>query len=408
MTRVLGVGIIGIGGAAVNMLPSFDRSPYFRVVAGCDVDTEILRRFGRDYPTAVSCQSIEQLCALAAVDLVYIGTPTRRHREHACAALDRRKHVLIEKPMAVTLDEADAMIASAERNGALLGVNVKHSFEPRIQKIRALARSMELGRLRMVHSWRYVDWLYQPRTRAERTPGRGSGILWRQGPHQFDLIRTIGGGRLRSVRGACQAFDPARGVDGAYSAFLEFEDGVFCTVVCSGYDHFNSGDFVRGFSGEAPLADPPRHAPARRTLEAHADDPEWEEMAAAGERYGGSADGPAAASGSGGWLIRGPMIASFERGDVRFSRAGLIVDADRQQWEIPLRHEGDGRDGRLATFYRAIAEGRPLPADGRWGKATQEVLVALERSAATRHEILLEHQTSYVDQGSEASRGGPG
>ena len=57
----------------------------------------------------------------------------------------------------------------------------------------------------------------------------------------------------------------------------------------------------------------------------------------------------------------------------------------------------DGRDERLRTFYLAVAEGRALPADGRWGKATQEVLAAIERSAETRAEVMLCHQTPYPD-----------
>jgi phthalate 4,5-cis-dihydrodiol dehydrogenase len=279
----------------------------------------------------------------------------------------------------------------------LLGVNVKHSFEPRVQKLRALAQSGELGRLRMVHSWRYVDWLYRPRTRDELTPGWGAGILWRQGPHHFDFLRTIGGGLLRSVRGNCQILDAARRVTGAYTAYLEFADGLVCTAVCSGYDHFNSRDYVRGFRGETPLAAAGQHARARRALEAHGRDPSWEEEQAADERYGGG--GPVPDNGntvSSSWLVSGPLIASFERADVRFSTAGLVVDGDREQWEIPLKDQGDGRDGRLKSFYRAIAEGAALPADGRWGKATQEVLVALERSAETRAEIQLTQQTPFV------------
>jgi phthalate 4,5-cis-dihydrodiol dehydrogenase len=395
--RILGIGIVGIGGAAVNMLPAFARNPDYTIAAAADTDAEVLGRFGRDYPTAATFRSVAELCACPAVDLVYIATPTRLHAEHTGIALAAKKHVLIEKPMAVTLAEADAMIAAAERNGVLLGVNVKHSFEPRVLKLRALAKSGELGRLRMIHSWRYVDWLYRPRTRDELTPGWGAGILWRQGPHHFDFVRTIGGGLLRSVRGDCQILDPARRVTGAYTAYLEFEDGLVCTAICSGYDHFNSRDYVRGFRGEAPLAAAGQHARARRALEAHAADPTWEENQAADERYGGG--GPVPDSGltvSSSWLLSGPLLASFERGDVRFSVAGLAVDGDREQWEIPLKDQGDGRDGRLKSFYRAIVDGAALPADGRWGKATQEVLVALERSAETRTEIPLIHQTPFV------------
>jgi phthalate 4,5-cis-dihydrodiol dehydrogenase len=395
--RVLGIGIVGIGGAAVNMLPALARNPEFAIAAAADIDADVLGRFAQDYPAAATFRSVAELCAAPAVDLVYIGTPTRLHAEHAGIALAARKHVLIEKPMAVTLAEADAMIAAAERNGVLLGVNVKHSFEPRVLKLRALAQSGEFGRLRMIHSWRYVDWLYRPRTRDELTPGWGAGILWRQGPHHFDFLRTIGGGLLRSVRGNCQILDAARRVTGAYTAYLEFADGLVCTAMCSGYDHFNSRDLVRGFSSEKPLAPPAQHARARRALEAHAGDPSWEEKQAADERYGGG--GPVPDNGhtvSSSWLLSGPLVASFERGDVRFSPTGLVVDGDREQWEIPLKDQGDGRDGRLKSFHRAIVEGAALSADGRWGKATQEVLVALERSAETHAEIALIHQTPYT------------
>ena len=396
--RILGIGIVGIGGAAVNMLPAFARNPDFAIAAAADIDADVLGRFSRDYPAAATFRSVAELCASPAVDLVYIATPTRLHAEHTGIALAAKKHVLIEKPMAVTLAEADAMIVAAQRNHVLLGVNVKHSFEPRVLKLRALAQSGELGRLRMIHSWRYVDWLYRPRTRDELTPGWGAGILWRQGPHHFDFLRTIGGGLLRSVRGNCQILDPARRVTGAYTAYLEFVDGLACTAVCSGYDHFNSRDYVRGFRGELPLAPGGQHARARRNLEAHAADPDWEEKRATDERYGGS--GPVPDNGhtvSSSWLLSGPLVASFEHADVRFSPAGLVVDGDREQWEIPLRDQGDGRDGRLKSFHRAITGGAALPADGRWGKATQEVLVALERSAETQAEIPLIHQTPYID-----------
>jgi phthalate 4,5-cis-dihydrodiol dehydrogenase len=395
--RVLGIGIVGLGGAAVNMLPAFARNPGFAVAAAADSDPDVLGRFGRDYPAAATFRSVAELCASPEVDLVYIATPTRLHAEHTGIALAAKKHVLIEKPMAVTLAEADTMIAAAERHNVLLGVNVKHSFEPRILTLRALAQSGELGRLRMIHSWRYVDWLYRPRTHEELTPGWGAGLLWRQGPHHFDFLRTIGGGVLRSVRGSCQILDPARRVTGAYTAFLEFADGAVCTATCSGYDHFNSRAYVRGFDGEKPLAAAGQYARARRALEAHAADPAWEEGQAADERYGGG--GPVPDNGSGvssSWLLSGPLVASFERADVRFSQAGLVVDGDREQWEIPLKDRGDGRDGRLDSFHRAVTQGAALPADGGWGKATQEVLVALERSAETHEEIPLIHQTPYA------------
>jgi phthalate 4,5-cis-dihydrodiol dehydrogenase len=401
--RVLRVGIVGIGGAAVNMLPAFDRNPSYKITAAADVDADILARFAADYG-AETFTSVEAIAQSPNVDLLYIATPTTLHAAHVRAALNGGKHVLIEKPMAVSLEDADVMIADAARNRVLLGVNVKHSFEPRVQRLRDFVVSGELGRLRMINSWRYVDWLYKPRSQEELTPGWGSGLLWRQGPHQLDIVRTIAGGMIRSIRGTCQILDPARHVPGAYSAFIDFANDVSCTVVCSGYDHFDSRALVSGFDGRAPLVSPERYGRARRELNANKHDPDWEDRAAAGERYGGGREGMEAPQGVGGgnsvssgWLLGGPLIASFERADVRLSRGGLVIDGDDGQQEIAVASDIDGRDGRLNSFYSAVVDGTPLPADGRWGKATQEALVALEQSSERRAEVALRHQTPTVD-----------
>jgi phthalate 4,5-cis-dihydrodiol dehydrogenase len=396
----LGVGIVGLGGAAVGMIPGFNRNPHYDIVAAADLDQTILDRFAQDFDGSKTYTDIAQLCADPKVDFVYIGTPNHVHSAHARIALEHGKHVLTEKPMAVSLEEAGEMIATGERHNALLGVNVKHSFEPRIQKIREFVRSGQLGALRMLHSWRYVDWLYRPRSREELSAGWGNGILWRQGPHQFDIIRTIGGGKLRSVRGMTGTWDPARRVPGSFTVYFEFEDGVAGTAICNSYNHLDSRAFVYGFDGKAPLTDTKNYAKARRELMSHADDPDWEHGAATSERYGGGRQSTAASKmpgQSGGWILGGPLVASFDRGDVRLSPAGLVVDGDDKQWEITFAKGRNGVDNRLDSFYESITQGRPLPADGGWGRATQEVLVAIERSAETRTEIMLEQQTTSVD-----------
>ena len=398
---VLGIGIVGLGGAALGMMPAMDRSEVFRIAAAADIDPDILGRFAADYPGARSYRDVAALCADPAVDLVYIGTPNRLHAEHACIALEHRKHVLIEKPMAVSLEEADRMIATAGRNGVLLGVNVKHSFEPRIRKIREFAVSGTFGRLRMVNSWRYGDWLYRPRSASELTLQWGGGIVWRQAPHQVDILRTIGGGLMRSVRASAGVWDPARRVAGAYSMWFEFEDGVCGTAVFSGYDHFDSNPLVHGFDAVQPLAEPRRHARARRELLGRAGDPGWEEAAATAERYGGGrrSSGPKADTApSGGWVLGGPLIASFDHADIRLSPRGLVLDGDTEQQEIVIPPGVDGPHNRLRTFHDAIVDGRPLPADGRWGKATQEVIQAIEDSTAQRSEIMLRYQIPAIDQ----------
>ena len=398
---VLRVGVIGLGGAAGQMIPRFHRNPHFKVTAAADVDAEILGNFKKDFPDGETYPTAEGLCASKNVDFVYIGTPNRFHKEHAVMALSSGKHVLVEKPMAVSLEESQAMVDAADRNSVLLGVNVKHSFEPRVQTLRKYTKSGEFGPLRMVHHWRYQDWLYRPRTGEELMPEWGGGILWRQGGHQLDLLRTIGLGLVRSVRGSAMVWDAARRVHGAHTAFLEFESGAACTLVYTGHDHYDSNELVHGFKPGEP-GKPDRYARARRELQEHGNSAEWEAEAARGERYGGGRglreETVEELRPTGGWIIGGPLVASYDRADVKFSPLGLVVYGDDKQEELPLLTRGeDGRDFRLNAFYDAINTGRPLECDGRWGMATVEVLLAIEQSGRERREIMLKHQVPYPD-----------
>src|SRR5262245_9933093 len=394
--KILRLGVIGLGGASLAMIPKFAKNPRFRVAAAADVDAQILGRFRQDFPDAESYDSAPGLCASRNVDLVYIATPNRFHAEHARMALESKKHVLIEKPMTIDIAGAQEMIATAKRNGVLLGVNVKHSFEPRVLRLREMARTGEFGRLRMINSWRFAGWLYRPRTPEELTPEFGGGILWRQGPHQFDIITPIGGGVVRSLRGTADTWDPRRRVPGCHAAYLDFADGALATAVYSGYDHFDTLELVqRGFA-----VDSAQHAQARRELRA-APDPDWEARAAREERYGGTrvrSSQPKPAQPSLGWIMGGPMIVSFDKADVRLTPGGLTVYGDDDLREIAVGVKGeDGRDGRINTFYNAIVNDRPLPADGAWGMATLEVLLAVEESGRERREVFLKHQTPTID-----------
>ena len=80
------------------------------------------------------------------------------------------------------------------------------------------------------------------------------------------------------------------------------------------------------------------------------------------------------------------------------STGGLTVYADEESYDITLGVQGeDGRDGRINTFYDAIVRGRPLPADGAWGMATLEVILAIEESGRTRKEAFLRYQVPTID-----------
>src|SRR6266545_4590844 len=359
-SRVIRMGVIGIGGGAGAMVPVFAEHQGFRWTAAADIDRNILDAFGCDYEVETFTDA-EAMCESPIVDAVYVATPNRVHLEHTLAALTNGKHVLCEKPMTITLEDATTMVQAAERNSVHLAVNVKHSFELRVLKLREMVRSGQFGSLRMINYWYYNDWLYRPRTPEELTPEWGGGVPWRQGPHQLDIIRTVAGGLVRSVRGMAGAWDPTRRVPGTHAAFLDFEDGAVATAVYSGNDHFNTTPLVRGMGERGPKINDDRYARARKEF---LGDPDAEAAAAAGERYGGarrdvSARDQQRAAGEGrslgGWMSGGPMIVSFDHADVWVQPDGLLVFGDARQEEIPLTPaHGDGRWGRVNTFYESL------------------------------------------------------
>ena len=170
------VGIVGLGGGASDMIPAFVQHPHIALTAAADIDKGQLEKFHSEFH-AETYQRAEDLCAHPQVDVVYIATPNQYHTAHALLALEQGKHVLVEKPMTLTLEDADVMIAAAARHGVQLLVNVKHSFDPYIVKIREIVQRGELGQLRMLHYWYFSDWLYRPRTAEELNPSLGGCVL---------------------------------------------------------------------------------------------------------------------------------------------------------------------------------------------------------------------------------------
>jgi phthalate 4,5-cis-dihydrodiol dehydrogenase len=160
-----------------------------------------------------------------------VATPNQLHAKHVIAAAERGKHVIVSKPMAITLQEAAAMNDAADRNGVKLLAGHTQSMAPTIRKMAEMVHGGELGRLGMLHTWHFTDWMYRPRLPAELDVDQGGGPVFRQASHQVDIVRFIAGGLVGSVRANMVQLDVERGAPGAYTAYLEFEDGTPATIV---------------------------------------------------------------------------------------------------------------------------------------------------------------------------------
>ncbi|HZR99283.1 MAG TPA: Gfo/Idh/MocA family oxidoreductase [Chloroflexota bacterium] len=397
MPPVLRLGIVGLGLASTFMIPQLARDPRLKLAAAADVRREALDVFAREFD-APTFTSVEALCASGAVDAVYVCTPAYLHAEHVITAAEHGKHVICEKPLALTVAEAEPMVAAAERNGVVLVCGHTHSFDAPIRKLARLVRGGAYGPLMMVQTWNYTDLLYRPRAPWELDTRRGGGVVYIQAPHQVEIVRAIGGGRVRSVRAMTGRWDAARPTEGCYTAYLEFEDGTPATLVYSGYGHFDSAELHYWVGERGQMRDPATHAETRRAYQARAGGAADEAASREAIRFGGARDRREALAADAAAGRHQPFfgltLVSCQRADLRQSPDGLYVYGDDGQQELDLAGEPSEQEALIAEFYAAVVEGERPWHDGRWGLATLEVCTAILQSARERREILLAHQTA--------------
>ncbi len=192
MPRVLRLGVAGLGRAFTVMLPTLLHDPRIRLVAGTDTRAAVRDRFAEDF-AATGYDSVAALCADASVDAVYIATPHQYHVEHVRIAAAHGKHVLVEKPMALSIADCQAMIAAADAAGIQLLVGHSHSFDLPYLRTRALIDSGAFGRVRMINALNFTDYLYRPRRPEELDTAQGGGVLFSQAPHQVEVVRLLAG-----------------------------------------------------------------------------------------------------------------------------------------------------------------------------------------------------------------------
>jgi phthalate 4,5-cis-dihydrodiol dehydrogenase len=380
MIPKLKLGVVGLGRAFSVMVPTFTGDPRIEVVAGADPREEARNRFQQDFQ-GQSYATAEELCADPSVEVVYIATPHQFHAANAIAAASRKKHVLVEKPMALSLEECRAMIAAARNAGVHLIVGHSHSFDAPILHARRIIASGALGRVRMVSALNYTDFLYRPRRPEELDTRRGGGVVYNQAAHQVDIVRMLAGSRVKSVRALTGAWDSARPTEGAYCALLTFEDGSFASLVYSGYAHFDSDEFT-GWIGEMGVEkNPADYGATRKSLKG-------DEAAIRKERiYGGSGfKTPPPPSHH---QHFGIVVVSCERGDVRPLPSGVAIYGDTEQRLEPLPPPKVPRGEVIDELYDAVVNGKPALHDGEWAMATMEVCFAMLCSAREQREVTL-------------------
>ena len=213
MMRRLGMGLVGPGFVGAHHVDAVRRLGFVDVVAICDVTQELAATKAAALGVPKAYGSAEDLAADPAVHVVHVTTPNAQHGQGVRAALAAGKHVLCEKPLAMSSEDALALWQAARAAGVVHAVMFNYRGNPMVQETRAMVASGELGPVHFVHGAYLQDWLLEPTDfswRLEPEQGGPSVAFGDIGSHWVDLVQHVVGRRIESVLADLTTVVPVR------------------------------------------------------------------------------------------------------------------------------------------------------------------------------------------------------
>ena len=225
-TREVGLAVVGCGYWGIHHVRVAASRRGARLVAVCDSDGEALGRAGRLAPSARALRSFDEVLADPAIDAVVLATPAREHGDQAARALAAGRHVLVEKPLALAVAEAERVVSVAAAAGRVLAVGHLMLYHPAVLRLHDLLSSGELGQLYYLYSTR----VNLGRLRSDEN------ALWSFAPHDLSMIDFLLGGEVpESVSARGQSYLQA-GVEDVVFVTLKYGRGQMAHIHLSWLD----------------------------------------------------------------------------------------------------------------------------------------------------------------------------
>lgn len=178
---MISIGIIGYGYWGPNLVRNFFAANDCTIVSVADARAERLEHLHKVFPTIKGVKSAEEIINDSTIDAVVIATPVFTHFPLAKKALLNDKHVLIEKPMTSSVEEAEELIALAKAKGLLLMVDHTFLYTGAVEKMKQLIETDELGAIKYLDSSRINLGLFQP----------DINVLWDLAPHDISILNYL-------------------------------------------------------------------------------------------------------------------------------------------------------------------------------------------------------------------------
>jgi UDP-N-acetylglucosamine 3-dehydrogenase len=185
---MLKVGVIGAGAMGKNHIRIYSEMPGVELAGISDIDKDLVESLAQQYNTKAFTDYKEMLAS--GVDAVSIVVPTKMHRQVAIDAIEAGAHVLVEKPIADSVENADAIIEAAEKKGLLVMVGHIERFNPAVIKLKEIIDSGLLGKIVSISTTRVGP--YNPRI-------RDVGVILDIGVHDIDVISYLYGTNVNQV-----------------------------------------------------------------------------------------------------------------------------------------------------------------------------------------------------------------
>ena len=335
---MLKVGIIGLGGIADSHLQAIKTLDDVEVVAVADLIEEPRLRIMKEYGIPKGYASHTELLADHNVEAVAITLGHQLHHRLTVDACRSGKHVMVEKPMALTIEQCDMMIEAAEEAGVKLMVGLTQHFGGPAMKAKEILDSGEIGPLVTATSYICKNWNYSTRRPQYRSRFHGGGMWMTNGVHVVDRLTWMMASQAVSVSAAIGNRSHYQAADDTSTVFIRYRSGVAGIAVAVAY------------ADGAPLHD---------------------------------------------------CIMYGTQGSLRFTNSpgnSLQIGKENKWLDVPFEDPPTIMTEQWRAFAEAIRLNIEPPAHGQWARHIMEIVFAAEESALTGHEVVLSAGPAWETQ----------
>lgn len=252
MMKKIRWGLLSTANINRRVIPAIQQSERGELTAVASRSQESAANYADHWQIPQTFASYEAMLHSDAVDVVYISLPNHLHAEWTIAALRAGKHVLCEKPFALTLAEVDQMIAVAEETGLVLAEAFMYRHHPQMKLAGEMVRNGRLGEITLVRAT--FNFQMGSRDNIRLVSEYGGGALWDVGVYPLSFAQYMMGGLPESVSGV-QLLGPS-GVDELFSGQLTYSGSRVAQISCAFMTPYHTMAEVIGTKGRLHISRP--------------------------------------------------------------------------------------------------------------------------------------------------------